>query len=74
LTPLHPRYRPELEAEHAERLRKIVEEAPPDGPPDSILTKPGDRRQARGVPIVGRLAGDGSIPGTRPDLLYEDED
>jgi hypothetical protein len=74
LAPLHPRYRPELEAEQEAQLRKIVEEAPAeDGPPGSILTKPGDRRQARGVPIVGRLAGDGSMPGTRPDLLYADD-
>jgi hypothetical protein len=60
--------RDELEAEHDARVRRIIEEAPPDGPP-ARLTKPGDRRQARGVPIVGRLAGDGSMPGTRPDLL-----
>jgi hypothetical protein len=74
LTPLHPRYRPELEAEQEAQVRQIVEEAPgEDGPPGSILTKPGDRRQARGVPIVGRLAGDGSMPGTRPDLLYADD-
>jgi hypothetical protein len=64
---LLPRYGPD---ELQEQVEKILEEAPADEHYVSApLTKPGDSRQARGVPIVGgRGSLGGAIEGTVPHI------
>jgi len=65
-----PRFeRARLEIEQAKMLKEIIDEA--DDAQSLVrgrpMTKTGDPRQLRGVPIVGPGGFGGAILGTRPD-------
>ena len=58
-----PRYRPGHHEEHEAQLRRVI----PDETTTttaSTMTAGGDKRQLRGIPVVGATGG--AVPGTNP--------